>query len=107
MVEPIKLDWCEDIDHAYNNAGINKAKVWRSVYKDYYIVVFPLKLIRKNVKGWAYGIVNGENNVYNSLRESNGQYSETPEEAMKLAKDKLNEILGIYIDEYEKIDNKR
>jgi hypothetical protein len=96
IAKPIKLKWYKSIDLTYaNDAGIDIFDVWRTNYKDYQIVVFPSTFFNKNKKGWEYIIYHGDNDIYNSLAESNGQYSESCEDIKKWAKDKLEKILSM------------
>jgi hypothetical protein len=88
MKKFIKLKWYEDTDFAYTDAGVDKAKVWKTAYKNYYITAYPVKLFDKNEKGWEYRIIHGDDE-YDSIAETIGSHAETPEEAMEWAKQTL------------------
>ena len=55
-----KLKWYEDEDGGWTDYGIDSAKVWRTAYKgkegSFYLEVYPLSLIDKDLKGWEYKI---------------------------------------------------
>ena len=55
-----KLEWYEGEDGGWTDDGEDSAKVWRTVYKGeegtFYLEVYPLSLIDKDLKGWEYKI---------------------------------------------------
>jgi len=55
-----KLEWYEDTEGGWSDVGVDSAKVWRTAYKGkegtFYLEVYPLSLIDKDLKGWEYKI---------------------------------------------------
>lgn len=91
---PNNLEWAEDTGSAFSDAGEDKAKVYTTEYKGYYLEVFPMKLVNKNLKGWEYQIINDDKGIeYISGVESDGPPAETPKEAMKWAASTLRTYL--------------
>jgi hypothetical protein len=60
MKKDIKLVWKKSIDKAYTDKGVEKAEVWSARYKNYFIKVYPGKLVNKNYKGWEDIITDGK-----------------------------------------------
>jgi len=55
-----KLKWYEEDDMGWTDYGVDSAKVWRATYNGkegtFYLEVYPLSLIDKDLKGWEYKI---------------------------------------------------
>jgi hypothetical protein len=56
MAKSIKLKWHKIILHGFSDAGVDEAEAWESKYKDYYIIVYPLELIREGDFGCGWKI---------------------------------------------------
>ena len=82
-----RLSWVKDKGFAFSDAGDDEATVYNTYYKGYYVEVFPLKLVRKGLKGWEYQIINNEKGIeYFSPAESGGNHpARTSKEARKYA----------------------
>jgi len=102
MTSVKNLEWYEGEDGGWTDDGEDSAKVWKAVYRrknvSFYIEVYPLSLINKNLKGWEYRIIwndGGKNeDEYDSAFEScNGDFAPTDKIAMKWAEDTLSDIL--------------
>jgi len=56
----IKLYWYEDKEGGWTGDGVDSANIWRTAYKGkegiFYLEVYPLSLIDKDLKGWEYKI---------------------------------------------------
>jgi hypothetical protein len=94
MARDTKLEWHRGINQALGEGGVNKARVWRSTCKDFYnkdyfTIVFPLKLIYKDRKGWSYVIFHGDTTTFDSLELP---HAKDYKEAMKMAEDELMRI---------------
>jgi hypothetical protein len=88
------LEWIEDTGFAFSDAGEDKAKVYTTGYEGYYLEVFPMKLVNKNLKGWEYQIINEDKGIeYISGVESDGPSAKTPKEAMEWAASTLRTYL--------------
>jgi len=103
-----KLNWFEDTGGAWSDEGVDSATVWKTAYNgkegSFYIEVYPLSLIHKDLKGWEYRIMETEPNggaikedgfEYDSASESNNEndHAPTAKVAMKWAENTLEDIL--------------
>jgi len=97
-----KLNWFEDTSGAWSDMGVDLATVWKTAYNgkegSFYIEVYPLSLIDKDLKGWEYRIIedNGEGTgeEYDSSAYSNGNdHAPNAKVAMRWAYFTLDDIL--------------
>jgi len=105
----IKLGWYKDTAWGETEEGVDEAVVWRSKFGHYILTVYPLKLYDKKLKGWEYRIYDTKTNEEaDSIDSSNGNdHAKTPWEAMKWAKETLEEIIeNEKIEQWEKLKKK-
>jgi hypothetical protein len=88
------LRWGEDTDYAFSDAGVDKAKTYNTYYKGYYLKVFPMKLVNKDLEGWEYEIINDDRGIeYSSGAETVGPPAKTPQIAKRWAISTLETFL--------------
>ncbi len=88
----LKLKWYKDTGFAMSDAGVDSATIYNTGFEGYYLEVFPMKLINKNLRGWEYRIINNEKDIEYESSYS-GDHAETPEEAMEWAESTLEDFL--------------
>jgi hypothetical protein len=94
------LQWYTYIEYAYSDVGVDKAMAYKTgiCYKGrcYEIMVYPMKLISKNLRGWEYQIYtlkNGEIiDEYDAGVDTYDHFS-IPEETKKASVLTLEEML--------------
>ncbi|MGC8585794.1 MAG: hypothetical protein ACP5L4_06775, partial [Thermoplasmata archaeon] len=65
------LEWDEDIEFAFTDAGEDEGTVYKTYYNGYFLEVYPVSLFYAGEDGWEYQIINEEKGIeYNSLEES-------------------------------------
>lgn len=92
----MKLKWWKDTDGCWTDKGADKMKVFRAMYGDKDILVYPVKLIDKKFSGWEYRI--GDNHLsFDSFSETShgeGDHAKDEKTAMKWAEETIEEMKG-------------
>lgn len=90
------LRWAEDTGYAFSDAGADEARTYNTYYKGYYLQVFPMKLVNRDLEGWEYEIINDDRGIeYMSAAETIGPPAKTPQ----IAKDWAISTLKTFLEE--------